>query len=165
MVHNFQRDGQSTIKSQGGAPNYYPNTFNGPENDPRARALYLSVPLSAHTQRVDNGLEDNFSQARLLWTKVEYSVLVMPVWWYKLGFRYWKKGSDKEPSITWWTGSKGPIASLQNELYRISIKSTLLWGRDYVTGFSYSSILTRKSNCNRSWNNCSWTFLLYINYK
>ncbi|KAF7265451.1 catalase-like [Rhynchophorus ferrugineus] len=70
MVHNFQRDGQSTIKSQGGAPNYYPNSFNGPENDPRARALYLSVPLSAHTQRVDNGLEDNFSQARLLWTKV-----------------------------------------------------------------------------------------------
>ncbi|XP_030760940.1 catalase-like [Sitophilus oryzae] len=70
MIHNFNRDGFATIKSQGGAPNYFPNSFNGPRNDPRAKALYPSIPLSAHTQRTDNGSEDNFTQAGLLWTRV-----------------------------------------------------------------------------------------------
>lgn len=70
QIHNYNRDGESTIISQGGAPNYFPNSFNGPKNDKRARALAPKIPLSGLVDRTDYGLIDNYSQARLLWTRV-----------------------------------------------------------------------------------------------
>lgn len=30
-VTNYERDGQGTVRNQGGAPTYFPNSFNGPE--------------------------------------------------------------------------------------------------------------------------------------
>ncbi|XP_050313119.1 catalase-like [Anthonomus grandis grandis] len=70
QIHNYNRDGHSTLVSQGGAPNYFPNSFNGPKKDKRAKALFPRVPLVGTTDRIDNGLIDNYSQARLLWTRV-----------------------------------------------------------------------------------------------
>lgn len=37
QITNFQRDGPQTYTdNQGGAPNYFPNSFHGPKNDPTA---------------------------------------------------------------------------------------------------------------------------------
>lgn len=69
-VHNYERDGWGTIHSQGGAPNYHPNTFNGPENDKRARALTPHLPLNGIAKRIDSGNDDNFTQARVLYQRV-----------------------------------------------------------------------------------------------
>ncbi|KAJ8935770.1 hypothetical protein NQ314_012659 [Rhamnusium bicolor] len=69
-VHSYTRDGRSTINSQGGTPNYHPNSFKGPENDRRAQALSPSLPLSGVAKRIDNGNDDNFTQARLLYQRV-----------------------------------------------------------------------------------------------
>lgn len=38
-VRNYQRDGPSCYSNQGGAPNYFPNSFSGPLNDSRAKEL------------------------------------------------------------------------------------------------------------------------------
>jgi len=35
-VTNYQRDGKDAFYNQGGAPNYYPNSFGGPQNVPSA---------------------------------------------------------------------------------------------------------------------------------
>nr|XP_023028224.1 catalase-like [Leptinotarsa decemlineata] len=69
-VSNYQRDGQSTLSSQSGAPNYHPNSFKGPENDRRARALAPVLPISGDAKRIDSGQDDNFTQARLLYEDV-----------------------------------------------------------------------------------------------
>ncbi|XP_072387062.1 catalase-like [Diabrotica undecimpunctata] len=67
---HFSRDGHSTLHSHGGAPNYHPNSFHGPRIDKRAKALSPVIPLSGEAKRVDNGNDDNFTQARLLYQKV-----------------------------------------------------------------------------------------------
>lgn len=36
-VINYQRDGPSAFHNQDGAPNYYPNSFSGPEECPKAK--------------------------------------------------------------------------------------------------------------------------------
>ncbi|KAL1490823.1 hypothetical protein ABEB36_013451 [Hypothenemus hampei] len=69
-LHNYNRDGQSILKSQGGAPNYFPNSFRGPKNNIRARALQPKIPLNGLVDRIDNGFDDNYSQASLLWRRV-----------------------------------------------------------------------------------------------
>ncbi|KAF7265452.1 hypothetical protein GWI33_021108 [Rhynchophorus ferrugineus] len=69
-VHNYSRDGYGTVVSQGGAPNYHPNSFEGPVIDKRARALSPCLPLHGDAKRIDSGHDDNFSQARLLYTRV-----------------------------------------------------------------------------------------------
>jgi catalase len=33
---NYQRDGNDALYNQYGAPNYYPNSFGGPQNVPSA---------------------------------------------------------------------------------------------------------------------------------
>lgn len=70
QVQNFSRDGKMTLRSQGGAPNYHPNTFHGPENNKRAKALAPTIPLSGDVERIDNGNDDNFTQAKLLYRRV-----------------------------------------------------------------------------------------------
>jgi len=42
-VTNYQRDGPQTMHHQGGAPNYYPNSFGGPENVPGLQRPKFSV--------------------------------------------------------------------------------------------------------------------------
>ena len=57
-------------ENQGGAPNYYPNSFGGPETSPRARKLEPSFKVVGDVDRRDNGNEDNFTQPRILWKSV-----------------------------------------------------------------------------------------------
>lgn len=69
-VRNFQRDGPMTVTdNQNGAPNYFPNSFCGPKESPRALALQTCCPLSGDVYRYMSGdTEDNFSQATDFWT-------------------------------------------------------------------------------------------------
>ncbi|CAH1975260.1 unnamed protein product [Acanthoscelides obtectus] len=69
-VANYSRDGRHTIQSQGGAPVYHPNSFRGPEDDRRARALAPVLPLNGDVKRIDSGGDDNFTQPGLLYRRV-----------------------------------------------------------------------------------------------
>lgn len=69
MVRNYQRDGAQTVTdNQTGAPNYYPNSFSGPEHN----KVYLETPieLTGDAKRHDSGDEDNFTQCGLFWRNV-----------------------------------------------------------------------------------------------
>ncbi|XP_071054089.1 catalase isoform X2 [Onthophagus taurus] len=68
-VRNYQRDGPQCMNNQGGAPNYHPNSFAGPENCPRAKLLSPPIPVSGDAKRYDTGDEDNFSQPRVFYQK------------------------------------------------------------------------------------------------
>jgi len=70
-VKNFQRDGPLCFNdNQGGAPNYYPNSFGGPEPSQRTKDLQGPYKLSGEVYRYDSGDEDNFSQPALFWNNV-----------------------------------------------------------------------------------------------
>jgi len=71
-VKNYQRDGPMTVNdNQGGAPNYYPNSFSGPEECPRTRALQSCCPVSGDVYRFSSGLtEDNYGQVTDFWVNV-----------------------------------------------------------------------------------------------
>ncbi|XP_063240442.1 catalase isoform X3 [Bacillus rossius redtenbacheri] len=67
-VANYQRDGPMNLtKNQEGAPNYFPNSFGGPKEDPSAAISKFSV--SGDVARYNSGDEDNFSQATIFWKK------------------------------------------------------------------------------------------------
>lgn len=60
-VSNYQRDGfMVTDGNQGGAPNYFPNSFAGPE--PPSSAIWHTYPATGDVMRYETGGEDNFSQ-------------------------------------------------------------------------------------------------------
>ncbi|CAH2016450.1 unnamed protein product [Acanthoscelides obtectus] len=67
-VTNFSRDGDATYHSQGGSPNYHPNSFGGPE----VITWLPHVPYGTkgEAKRVDNGNDDNFTQPRMLYQRV-----------------------------------------------------------------------------------------------
>ncbi|XP_055537293.1 catalase isoform X1 [Wyeomyia smithii] len=69
---NYQRDGpMNATDNQGGAPNYYPNSFSGPEPCPFARKLQNSTfKASGDVQRYETGDDDNFSQPAIFYRKV-----------------------------------------------------------------------------------------------
>ncbi|XP_017782593.1 PREDICTED: catalase-like [Nicrophorus vespilloides] len=68
---NFNRAGKFTLESQGGAPNYHPNSFHGPEPSIIAKELSPSFSLVGNTVRIDTSLlEDNFTQGRILYQRV-----------------------------------------------------------------------------------------------
>lgn len=71
-VRNYNRDGPMTVTdNQGGAPNYYPNSFSGPDTCPRARSLQTCCPVSGDVYRFTSGdSEDNFTQATDFWVYV-----------------------------------------------------------------------------------------------
>lgn len=70
-VKNYQRDGPMCVNdNQGSAPNYFPNSFEGPEPVQRARNLQAPYELSGEVYRFDSGDEDNFSQPKVFWNKV-----------------------------------------------------------------------------------------------
>jgi catalase len=68
---NYQRDGPQMFCDQGGAPNYYPNSFGGPE--PCHYTSLVQNPLErirGDVNRFESGLsEDNFAQASVFFTK------------------------------------------------------------------------------------------------
>nr|ABS85194.1 catalase [Protaetia brevitarsis] len=68
-VRSYLRDGPQAINNQGGAPNYHPNSFGGPTNDPRAKVLSPPFHVSGEAKRYDVGKEDNFSQATVFYQR------------------------------------------------------------------------------------------------
>ena len=57
--------------NQGNAPNYYPNSFEGPEPSQRARKLEPPFPVAGDVDRFeDTEEEEDYSQARVFWNKV-----------------------------------------------------------------------------------------------
>ncbi|XP_023141577.1 catalase [Amphiprion ocellaris] len=68
-VANYQRDGPMCMfDNQGGAPNYYPNSFSAPENEPRA--LESRFKVSPDVARYNTDDEDNVTQVRNFYTQV-----------------------------------------------------------------------------------------------
>lgn len=74
VPRNYQRDGPMCFTdNQGNAPNYYPNSFKGPEESPRAKKLEHVNRLEDNTKtdRYSSGFtEDNFSQVTDFWLNV-----------------------------------------------------------------------------------------------
>ncbi|XP_025191839.1 catalase [Melanaphis sacchari] len=67
-VANYQRDGPQAYDNQGSAPNYYPNSFSGPEQQPTYNMSSFNV--SGAVAKYDLSNDDNYSQAGLLYRKV-----------------------------------------------------------------------------------------------
>ncbi|XP_046390887.1 catalase isoform X1 [Ischnura elegans] len=66
-VKNYQRDGPQTYHNQDGAPNYFPNSFSGPVECPKAALAKFST--TGDVQRYNADDEDNFGQVTLFWKK------------------------------------------------------------------------------------------------
>lgn len=71
-VANYQRDGpQNVTNNQAGAPNYFPNSFSGPQECPRAVQLQPGECVDGKVGCYDSGqAEDNFGQATLFYKSV-----------------------------------------------------------------------------------------------
>lgn len=70
-VKNYHRDGFMAINNQGGAPNYYPNSFSGPEYDPAVKHLYPVQTVTGDVDRYEDGVtDDDFLQPRDFWRNV-----------------------------------------------------------------------------------------------
>jgi len=68
-VQNYQRDGPSRVDgNQGGAPNYFPNSFGGPQPD--TSTVWHKVAVSGHAERYPTDDDDNFSQVTVFYNKV-----------------------------------------------------------------------------------------------
>ncbi|CAD7687248.1 unnamed protein product [Nyctereutes procyonoides] len=68
-VANYQRDGpMCMLDNQGGAPNYYPNSFSAPEQ--QRCVLEHSSQCSPDVQRFNSANEDNVTQVRTFYLKV-----------------------------------------------------------------------------------------------
>nr|UDB72880.1 catalase isoform X2 [Hemiscorpius lepturus] len=66
---HYQRDGPLTVDdNQDGAPNYFPNSFNGPDDNP----IYLESPIctTGEVKRYNTSDDDNFSQVGVFYRKV-----------------------------------------------------------------------------------------------
>ncbi|XP_018112368.1 catalase, gene 1 L homeolog isoform X1 [Xenopus laevis] len=62
-VANYQRDGPMCFTdNQGGAPNYYPNSFSAPEQQPQFKEHKFRV--SADVDRYNSAVDDNVTQVR-----------------------------------------------------------------------------------------------------
>jgi catalase len=53
----------------GGAPNYFPNSFSGPQDDPKGSEM-CPFSISGECKRYNSADEDNFSQVNIFWNKV-----------------------------------------------------------------------------------------------
>jgi len=67
-VKNYQRDGPATFDNQEGAPNYFPNSWNGPHDD--KKFAQHSYTVSGDVQRYNTADDDNFTQVGNFWRKV-----------------------------------------------------------------------------------------------
>merc|ERR1719229_801600 len=67
-ARNYQRDGPMTVtNNQGGAPNYFPNSFSGPQ--PNRKWTPHSEHVSGDVARWNSADEDNFTQAGIFYNK------------------------------------------------------------------------------------------------
>ncbi len=65
-VRNYQRDGPQNISDNHcGAPNYFPNSFSGPNHN--AVHLETNIQITGDAKRYDSGDEDNYSQCGIFW--------------------------------------------------------------------------------------------------
>merc|ERR1712038_1913524 len=68
-VQNYQRDGPMTVDgNQGGAPNYFPNSFKGPLEDKEAKIHPIQV--TGDVRRYNSADEDNFTQCGIFFREV-----------------------------------------------------------------------------------------------
>jgi len=68
-VQNYQRDGPARVDgNQTGAPNYFPNSFGGPQPDPSV--AWHKLPVSGNVDRFLTDNDDNFTQAGIFYNKV-----------------------------------------------------------------------------------------------
>eukprot|EP01118_Nematostelium_gracile_P005355 TRINITY_DN1688_c0_g1_i1.p1 TRINITY_DN1688_c0_g1~~TRINITY_DN1688_c0_g1_i1.p1 ORF type:complete len:531 (+),score=165.93 TRINITY_DN1688_c0_g1_i1:74-1594(+) len=68
-VQNYQRDGPARFNdNQKGAPNYFPNSFGGPQPD--TKRAWHKDDLSGEVDRYDTSNDDNFSQVKVFYNKV-----------------------------------------------------------------------------------------------
>uniref|UniRef100_A0A665UGR3 Catalase n=1 Tax=Echeneis naucrates TaxID=173247 RepID=A0A665UGR3_ECHNA len=68
-VANYQRDGPMCMfDNQGGAPNYYPNSFSAPECQPQC--VESKFKVSPDVGRYNSADEDNTTQVRTFYTQV-----------------------------------------------------------------------------------------------
>jgi catalase len=68
-VKNYQRDGSMNVDgNQGGAPNYFPNSFNGPV--PHHGAKWHSDHLVGDVGKYNSADDDNFTQVTNFYNKV-----------------------------------------------------------------------------------------------
>ncbi|XP_046544338.1 catalase-like [Haliotis rubra] len=68
-LRNYQRDGPQCVDdNQAGAPNYFPNSFSGPQEDPKA--MECPFKITGDVARYSTVDEDNFSQVGIFWNKV-----------------------------------------------------------------------------------------------
>jgi catalase len=65
---SYIRDGPMCFNLQGGAPNYFPNSFNGAHECPSAIQPTFSV--SGDVDRYNSEDDDNFTQVDLFWKQV-----------------------------------------------------------------------------------------------
>ena len=75
-VTNTQRDGPMAFNNQAGAPNYHPNSFNGPLE--KKEALESAYVVTGDVKRFNTADDDNFTQPRTFWEKVTASDLSTP---------------------------------------------------------------------------------------
>ena len=68
-VRNYQRDGPMTLdENQAGAPNYFPNSFQGPKD--RRHMGPSRFHVSGDVARYNSADEDNFTQVGHFWSRV-----------------------------------------------------------------------------------------------
>ncbi|XP_041452599.1 catalase-like [Lytechinus variegatus] len=68
-TRSYQRDGpQCVTDNQGGAPNYFPNSFSGPVDSKDYQQCPFEV--SGVAQRYETGDDDNYSQPGIFWRDV-----------------------------------------------------------------------------------------------
>jgi len=67
-VTNYQRDGPQCIQNQGHAPNYFPNSFSGPNESKDVKIS--SYKVSGDVAKYNTADDDNFSQPALFWHNV-----------------------------------------------------------------------------------------------
>nr|AFS60095.1 catalase [Apostichopus japonicus] len=67
--NNYQRDGPAcATDNQTGAPNYFPNSFNGPSDDPKYAQSQIHYSGDVRRYRTDD--DDNYSQPGVFWREV-----------------------------------------------------------------------------------------------
>lgn len=64
-VRNTQRDGSANFNNQEDSPNYFPNSFSGPQHNTALNECPISV--TGDIKRYESGDEDNFTQAGIFW--------------------------------------------------------------------------------------------------
>lgn len=70
-VKNYHRDGPMNFTdNQTGAPNYFPNSFEGPKPTEYARKLQPAHKLAGDVYRYESNDEDDFSQSKVFWNQV-----------------------------------------------------------------------------------------------